>query len=94
MATYYVIQVWAYHGVGTQGWRMVNQRAGEPYRFRTREAAEAAMREHFGTLREGISVRVHEVVEEADPPLTLEVPPDPSASNAPLRPHPPADPPL
>ena len=68
MSTYYVIQVWAYHGVGTQGWRMVNQRAGQPFRFRTREEAETAMREHFGNLREGVSVRVHKVVAAPCPP--------------------------
>lgn len=83
MGTYYVIQVWAYHGVGTQGWRMVNQRAGEPFRFRTREEAKAAMRQHFGNLREGVSVRVHAVVGE---PL------EPTANITPPRPRPPADP--
>ncbi len=83
MDTYYVIQVWAYHGVGTQGWRMVNQRAGEPFRFRTREEAEAAMQEHFGNLREGVSVRVHEIIGESS---------EPTADIAPLHPPPPADP--
>jgi hypothetical protein len=83
MGTYYVIQVWAYHGVGTQGWRMVNQRAGEPFRFRTREEAEAAMRQHFGNLRAGVSVRVHEVAEE---------PPEPTAKSAPSHRRPPVNP--
>ncbi len=60
MATYYVIQVWAYHGSGLQGWRTASREAGASYRFHTREAAVAAMREHFGNLREGVGVRVHE----------------------------------
>lgn len=59
MAELYVIQVWAYHGVGTQGWRTVSRRSGEPYVFRSRQDAEAAMRKHFGSLREGSGVRVH-----------------------------------
>ncbi|ETW92117.1 MAG: hypothetical protein ETSY1_45060 [Candidatus Entotheonella factor] len=69
MATYYVIQVWAYHGSGMQGWRTASRQAGVPYRFSSREAAEAAMREHFGNLREGVGVRVHAVSDgpEADP---------------------------
>jgi hypothetical protein len=83
MDTYYVIQVWAYHGVGTQGWRMVNQRAGEPFRFRTREEAETAMQEHFGNLREGVSVRVREMAGESS---------EPRADIAPPHPPPPADP--
>ncbi len=68
MATFYVIQVWAYHGSGMQGWRTASRQAGIPYRFQTHEAAVAAMREHFGNLREGVSVRVHAVAEgpEAD----------------------------
>jgi hypothetical protein len=61
MATFYVIQVWAYHGSGMQGWRTASRQAGVPYRFRTRDAATAAMQEHFGNLREGVGVRVHEV---------------------------------
>jgi hypothetical protein len=44
-----------------QGWRTASRQAGVPYRFRTREAATAAMQEHFGNLREGVGVRVHEV---------------------------------
>lgn len=68
MATVYVIQVWVFHGVGTQGWRTVRRSFGEhPYRFLTRESALAAMREHFGNLAEGSSVRVHEVNEEDAP---------------------------
>jgi hypothetical protein len=61
MATFYVIQVWAYHGSGMQGWRTASRQAGIPYRFHTREAAMAAMREHFSNLREGVSVRVHRI---------------------------------
>ena len=60
----YVIQVWAYHGSGMQGWRTASRQAGEPYRFRTREAALEAMQTHFSNLREGVSVRVHEVEDE------------------------------
>jgi len=58
MAAFYVIQVWAYHGSGMQGWRTASRQAGIPYRFHTREAAVAAMREHFSNLREGSGVRV------------------------------------
>ncbi|PON16549.1 hypothetical protein C2W62_17900 [Candidatus Entotheonella serta] len=61
MAIFYVIQVWAYHGSGMQGWRTASRQAGVPYRFRTREAAVTAMQEHFGNLREGVGVRVHAV---------------------------------
>jgi hypothetical protein len=59
MAMFYVIQVWAYHGSGMQGWRTASRQTGAPYRFRTREAAVATMREHFGNLHEGTGVRVH-----------------------------------
>ena len=83
MAVFYVIQVWAYHGVGTQGWRTVDRKVGSPYRFHTREAALAAMRQHFSNLREGISVRVHEKVEETDEQTQETVPPDSSAKSAP-----------
>lgn len=69
MATVYVIQVWVFHGVGTQGWRTVRRQFGDhPYRFRTREAALAAMRQHFGNLAEGSSVRVHAVTEDDNAP--------------------------
>jgi hypothetical protein len=71
MAMFYVIQVWAYHGSGMQGWRTASRQTGVPYRFRTREAAVAAMREHFGNLREGISVRVHVI---SDCPTTEAAP--------------------
>lgn len=64
MAKVYVIQVWAYHGSGMQGWRTASRQAGVPYQFHTREAAVAAMREHFGNLREGVSVRVQAISEE------------------------------
>jgi hypothetical protein len=64
MATVYVIQIWVHHGVGTQGWRSVGRRVGEHYRFSTREAALEAMRQHFGNLQEGHSVRVHAIEEE------------------------------
>ncbi len=92
MATVYVIQVWVYHGVGTQGWRTARQRSGEPYRFRTCEAALSAMREHFGNLREGSSVRVHAITEAADASATRAAPLDPSANNATPHPHRPGDP--
>jgi hypothetical protein len=68
MAMVYVIQVWAYHGSGVQGWRTVSRRPGEHYRFRTRNDALQAMRTHFGNLREGSGVRVHAIATEADEP--------------------------
>jgi hypothetical protein len=72
MATIYVIQVWAYHGSGMQGWRTVSRRVGEHYRFRTRNEALQAMRTHFGNLREGSGVRVHEIADHTDKPTTSE----------------------
>lgn len=71
MSVVYVIQVMAHHGVGTQGWRTVSRRSGEPYRFRTREMALEAMRTHFANLREGINVRVQAL---ADAPQGLATP--------------------
>jgi hypothetical protein len=78
MTKVYVIQVWAFHGGGIQGWRTASRAYRQPYCFRTREAAIAAMQEHFGNLREGVSVRVHEV--EATPALlaNLAAPPVPN----------------
>jgi hypothetical protein len=58
MPVVYVIQVMAYHGVGTQGWRTVSRKTGEPYCFRTREAALEVMRTRFANLREDLHVRV------------------------------------
>lgn len=74
MATVYVIQVWAYHGSGMQGWRTVSRGVGEHYRFRSRHDAVQAMRTHFGNLREGKGVRVHAIAtdtEEDAPEATL-----------------------
>jgi hypothetical protein len=68
VAMVYVIQVWAYHGSGMQGWRTVSRRAGEHYRFRSRHDAVHAMRTHFGNLREGSGVRVHAIAIEEDEP--------------------------
>lgn len=59
MTVVYVIQVMARHGVGSQGWRTVRRASGEPYCFQTREAAVAALRQHFPALREEHDVRVH-----------------------------------
>lgn len=82
MAVVHVIQVWAHHGVGMQGWRTVSRRAGEPYCFQTREAALAAMRKHFANLREGINVRVHAISEDPEALSRLAAPPDPNVSSA------------
>ncbi len=64
MASIYIIQVMARHGVGTQGWRTVRRPSGEPYCFRTHAAALAALREHFSVLREGRDVRVHTITND------------------------------
>ncbi len=63
----YVIQVRARHGVGTEGWRTVRRPTGDPYCFRTREAALAALRRHFPALREGEDVRIHTLTDTASP---------------------------
>lgn len=68
MAKVYVIQVWAYHGSGMQGWRTVSRRAGEHYRFRSHGDALQAMRTHFGNLRAGSGVRVHAIATDEDEP--------------------------
>ncbi len=59
MAIVYVIQVMAHHGYGLEGWRTVRNSAGEPYRFATQAAAQAALQRYFSNLREGLNVRVH-----------------------------------
>ena len=59
MALVYVIQVMAHHGYGLEGWRTVRNSAGEPYRFTTQEAAQAALQRYFSNLREGLNVRIH-----------------------------------
>ena len=81
MSIVYVIQVMAHHGVGTQGWRTVGPRVGQPFLFRTREAATEAMRRHFGNLREGINVRV-QAVSEPEPSTPAAATP-PNACHAP-----------
>jgi hypothetical protein len=99
MAVVYVIQVIAYHGGGIKGWRTVRKPSGEPYSFQTREAAEAALQQHFSNLRDGLTVRVHPMTvrvhpmeeEAAQRPMPA-VPKDPTASSAPAPLHQPADP--
>lgn len=54
----YVIQVMAQHGYGLEGWRTIRNAAGEPYSFGTAEAAQAALQQHFGNMRQGVNVRV------------------------------------
>lgn len=92
MSVVYVIQVMAHHGVGTQGWRTVSRRSGEPYRFRTRAAAVDAMRTHFANLREGINVRVQALPEHPQGFAMPAAPTEPNASDAPQLQHQPADP--
>lgn len=79
MTKVYVIQIWAFHGGGIQGWRTVSRAYRQPYCFRTREAAVAAMQEHFGNLQQGKSVRVHAV--DATPELLASLAAPPEASN-------------
>ena len=67
MAHLYVIQVMAHHGYGLEGWRTVRKAGGDPYGFRSYDAAQAALREHFPTLREGLNVRVHRLVPTGEP---------------------------
>ena len=66
MADIYVIQVMAHHGYGLEGWRTVRKAGGAPYGFRSLDAALAALREHFPTLREGLNVRVHRLAQPGD----------------------------
>ena len=67
MAAVYVIQVMAHHGYGLEGWRTVRKANGAPYGFGSYDSAQAAMREHFPTLREGLNVRVHRLSEPNEP---------------------------
>ena len=67
MADVYVIQVMAHHGYGLEGWRTVRKASGAPYGFRSYDAAHAALRQHFPTLREGLNVRVHRLAEAGEP---------------------------
>ena len=92
MAVVYVIQVIAYHGGGIKGWRTVRKPSGEPYSFQTREAAEAALQQHFSNLRDGLNVRVHTMDAEAAQRPMPAVSRDPTSSSAPVPPHRPADP--
>lgn len=77
----YVIQVWAFHGGGIQGWRTASRAYRRPYCFQTHAAAVQAMQKHFGNLHEGKSVRVHEV--DATPALlaSLAAPPESNADS-------------
>ena len=92
MAVVYVLQVMAHHGYGLEGWRTVRKSSGEPYSFETREAAQAALQQHFSNLRDGLNVRVHTMDAEAAQRAMPAVPKDPTSSNAPAPPHRPADP--
>ena len=92
MAVVYVIQVIAYHGGGIKGWRTVRKPSGEPYSFQTREAAEAALQQHFSNLRDGLTVRVHSMEEDVAQHIMPAVPRDPTTSSAPALRHRPADP--
>ena len=92
MAVVYVIQVMAHHGYGLEGWRTVRKPSGEPYCFETCEAAQAALRQHFSNLRDGLNVRVHSLDTEAAPRTMPAGPRDPTASSAPALQHRPADP--
>lgn len=87
MSVVYVIQVMAHHGVGTQGWRTVSRRAGEPYCFGTREAALEVMHKHFANLREGINVRVQALPEAAESSTPLAVSSEPSVRSVTHPPH-------
>ena len=92
MAVVYVLQVMAHHGYGLEGWRTVRKSSGEPYSSETREAAQAALQQHFSNLRDGLNVRVHTMDTEAAQGAMPAVPQDPTSSNAPAPPHRPADP--
>ena len=67
MAEVYVIQVMAHHGYGLEGWRTVRKASGAAYGFRSFDAAHAALRRHFPTLREGLNVRVHRIAQPGGP---------------------------
>jgi hypothetical protein len=92
MAMVYVLQVMAHHGYGLEGWRTVRKPSGEPYSFETRAAAQAALQQHFGNLRDGLNVRVHAMDAEAAQRAMPAVQRDPTSSSAPAPPHRPADP--
>ena len=92
MAVVYVLQVMAHHGYGLEGWRTVRKSSGEPYSFETREAAQAALQQHFSNLRDGLNVRVHAIDAEAAQRAMPAVLRDPTSSSAPAPPHRPADP--
>ena len=92
MAVVYMIQVMAHHGYGLEGWRTVRKPSGEPYCFKTYEAAQAALQQHFSNLRDGLNVRVHSMDAEAAQHTMPAVPRDPTSSSAPAPLHQPADP--
>ena len=92
MAVVYMIQVMAHHGYGLEGWRTVRKPSGEPYCFKTYEAAQAALQQHFSNLRDGLNVRVHSMDEEAAQHTMPAVPRDPTASSVPAPRQQPAEP--
>jgi hypothetical protein len=57
----------AHHGYGLEGWRTVRKASGAPYGFHSFNAAHAALRKHFPTLREGLNVRVHRLTQPGEP---------------------------
>jgi len=92
MAVVYMIQVMAHHGYGLEGWRTVRKPSGEPYCFKTYEAAQAALQQHFSNLRDGLNVRVYSMDAEAAQHTMPAVPRDPTASSVPAPRQQPAEP--
>ena len=92
MAVVYVLQVMAHHGYGLEGWRTVRKPSGEPYSFETREAAQAALQQHFSNLRDGLNVRVHTMDAEAAQHPMSTVPRDSTSSSSSALLSPPTEP--
>jgi hypothetical protein len=92
MAMVYVLQVMAHHGYGLEGWRTVRKPSGEPYSFATHTAAQAALLQHFGNLRDGLNVRVHAMDDQTAQRAMPAVPRESAASSAPALPHRPGEP--
>ena len=92
MAVVYMIQVMAHHGYGLEGWRTVRKPSGEPYCFKTYEAAQAALQQHFSNLRDGLTVRVHPMDADAAQRPMPAVPRDPTASSVPAPRQQPTEP--
>jgi hypothetical protein len=92
MAVVYVLQVRAHHGYGLEGWRTVRKPSGEPYGFETREAAQAALRQYFSNLRDGLNVRVHTMDAEAAQHPMSTVPRDSTSSSSSALLSPPTEP--